>query len=99
MIAIRRFSHITGFIVILAIGGCVAAYPIEDRRIGSYCKSLMPGVTASSAMAKADSMIGTKIWQQHGKENFVVKSRFTYKTLCMVSVAGGQVSDASFSSD
>jgi hypothetical protein len=95
----RRINQIAGLTFIAIIGGCVAAYPIEDRRIGNFCTSLTPGIAADSAKSQAQSMFGTEVHELQPSGDFMVRSRFTFKTLCLVSVAGQSVKSANFSND
>jgi hypothetical protein len=92
-------NQILAAVALSIIGGCVAAYPIEDRRIGSYCASISAGSDVSDAVTSARSMFGVGVAQSAELNLVMVKSRFTFKTLCIIETSQSKVVRASFSSD
>jgi hypothetical protein len=95
----KRFNQVAGFLIVATIGGCIVSYPIENRRISAYCSSITPGMNVNEALVNAKSMFGVDIWQKPNTNMVVVKSSFTYKTLCVIKTQNEKVLSATFSDD
>lgn len=95
---LKRVIKIVGILVVLVIGSCVAAIPIEDRRIGGFCASVTVGSDKEQVLNRARAMFGVQI-RDSDDTYFFVKSIFTFKTLCLVKTENSHVTDASFVND
>lgn len=95
----KKLNQIAGIVFLSVIGGCMAAYPIEDRRIGRFCSAVAAGSDVSAAVEDAESMFGVDIWHRPGSNVVVVKSDFTFKTLCLIQTNQSRVVSALFIND
>lgn len=95
----RRVKQIAGVLFLSVVGGCMAAHPIEDRRIGRFCDSVAIGSDVADSVARASRMFGIEIRQKPKSDVVVVKSVFTYKTLCFIETSDSRVVSALFSND
>jgi hypothetical protein len=95
----RKLVTIAGILIVLTIGSCVAAYLIEDHRIGAFCNSVAVGSDEKQILNRASEMFGVEIRHQPRGTSFFVKSVFTYKTLCIVETENSRVTDTFFVND
>jgi len=98
----KRLKKITGILLLLIIfiiGSVVAAYPIESRRIKTFCSSIAVGSDKQQVLNQAGEMFGVEIRGQPNGDSFFVKSMFTYKTLCMVKAKDSRVTEAYYFDD
>ena len=73
---------------ILFFTGCLATYPIEEKRMSTYCHNIELGSDILNALGTANQMFGVK-----------VKTIQTESTICFLKSSEGRVIERYFSGD
>ena len=89
-------AKFAGLIILGTFGGCIAADPLENRRIRNFCKSIPPNTQITNVEKSAEKMIGTNLRKDKDSGLIAVQSKMASYKICLIYEKNGLVTETKF---